>query len=188
MTRPYYLLCFLALAGCKKPEIHSYIAPKDSTLDAVAPSQAADPLPQVTWQKLPAGWTQTAPRQMSVATFTVEDNHGEASVSITPLPNLAGREEAIVNMWREQVQLGPLSPEEMAKALEPAEVAGGDGRIFEISGSAEGKPKRTIAAMLHRGDRSWFFKLNGDDAAVTEHRPEFIEFVKGVYEHVLLES
>lgn len=180
MIRPYYLLCFLALAGCKKPEIQSYIAPKDKTLDSVAPSPTAEPMPQVAWEKLPNGWTQTQARQMSVATFTVEDNHGEAAVTISPLPNLAGREDAIVNMWREQVQLGPLTPEEMAKALEPAEVAGGEGRVFEISGSADGKPRRTVAAMLHRGDRSWFFKLSGDDTVVSAHRTEFLAFVKTV--------
>jgi hypothetical protein len=179
MIRSLFLLTLLALAGCKKPEIHSYIAPKDSTLDAVAPMPAAEAMPQLSW-KLPAGWEQVPTKQMSVASFAINDANGGASVAITPLPNLAGREEALVNMWREQVQLGPLSPDEMAQALQPAEVAGGEGRVFEIVGSADGKPTRTIAAMLHRGDRSWFFKLSGDDAAVVARKAEFLEFVKGV--------
>src|SRR5207253_1829559 len=135
-------------------EIHSYLAPRDETLDAAAPAPGAEALPQLSW-KLPAGWTQTPGGQMSVASFAIDDANGGATANITPLPNLAGREEALVNMWREQVQLGPLSGEEMERALVPAEVAGGEGKVFEIDGTRDGKPTRTVAAMLHRGSRSW---------------------------------
>jgi len=174
------LLLFAGLfAGCRKPEIRSYIAPKDETLEAAAPAPAQEALPKLSW-KLPAGWTQTQAGQMSIATFAIDDAGGGATVNITPLPNLAGKEEMIVNMWREQVQLGPLSPEEMAQALRPAEVAGGEGKVFEIDGTRDGKPSRTVAAMLHRGNRSWFFKLSGDDTAVGARKAEFLEFVKGV--------
>ncbi len=180
MPRPLLLLLLAALlSGCRKPEIHSYVAPKDGTLDAAAPAPGAEALPQISW-KLPAGWTQTQAGQMSVASFAIDDAAGGATVNITPLPNLTGREEAIVNMWREQVQLGPLTPEQMAEALQPAEVAGGEGKVFEINGTREGKPSRTVAAMLHRGDGSWFFKLTGDDGAVGARKAEFLEFVKGV--------
>lgn len=180
MIRPIFLLLLAALfAGCRKPEIRSYIAPKDETLDTTAPAPAAEQMPRLSW-KLPAGWTQTQGGQMSVASFAIDDPNGGASVNITPLPNLSGREEALVNMWREQVQLGPLSPDEMQQALQPAEVAGGEGRVFEINGTREGKPSRTVAAMIHRGDRSWFFKLSGDDGAVGARKAEFLEFVKGV--------
>ncbi|MEQ1861575.1 MAG: hypothetical protein ABMA13_16760 [Chthoniobacteraceae bacterium] len=179
MTRLLFLLVVLALTGCRKPAIHSYVAPRESALDAAVPEPAAEPLPQLAW-KLPPGWTQTPAGQMNAASFAIDDASGGATVAITPLPNLAGREDALVNMWREQVQLGPLSPEEMAKVLQPAEVAGGQGHVFEINGSRDGKPARTVAAMLHRGSRSWFFKLAGDDAAVMARKAEFIEFVKTV--------
>lgn len=182
MPKSFRFLAFIVLAGllagCRKPAIHSYIAPKDDVLDA-APAPGEDPLPQLSW-KLPAGWTQTQSGQMSLASFAIDDAAGGASVNITPLPNLSGREEAIVNMWREQVQLGPLTPEQMADALQPAEVAGAQGRFFEINGTRDGKPSRTVAAMLHRGDRSWFFKLSGDDGAVGARKAEFLEFVKTV--------
>lgn len=172
------LAAVFAVAGCRKPAIHSYLAPKDATLDTTA-APAQDPLPQLSW-KLPAGWTQTPSGQMSLASFAIDDASGGANVQITPLPNLSGREEAIVNMWREQVQLGPLTTEQMAEVLQSAEVAGGQGQVFEINGTRDGKPSRTVAAMLHRGDRSWFFKLAGDDAAVGARKAEFLEFVKGV--------
>lgn len=179
---PRYLLLAAGLAlvtGCRKPEIHSYVAPRDATLDNLAPAPGSEPLPQLSWS-LPPGWEETKGGQMSVASFAIDDPNGGASVAITPMPNLAGREDAIVNMWREQVQLGPLSPEEMAKALEPVPVADSEGRIFEIAGTREGKPIRTIAAMLHRGPQSWFFKMSGDDAVATAHKAQFVEFLKSL--------
>jgi hypothetical protein len=171
-------LAAVGLAGCKKPTVQVYLAPRDtppSTADA--PSQA--PLPELTWS-LPAGWKETGPGQMSLASFAIEDATGKASMNVTPLPNLEGREEAVVNMSREQVELGPLSAEEVAKALEPTEIAGGKGFSFEFKGTRGGKPARTLTAVQHRGDRSWFFKLSGDDATVSAQKPAFVEFLKSI--------
>ncbi len=180
MIRPSRLLFLaLALTGCQKPEIHSYLAPKDVSLESTPAMPAQEAMPKLAWT-LPAGWKESAGGQMSVANFRAGEGEDAPSVSITPLPNLSGQEEAIVNMWREQVKLGPLSPEEVSKALQPASVAGGEGKVFELLGERDGNPYRTIAAMLHRGSRSWFFKMNGADAAVTAQKPAFLDFVKSV--------
>jgi hypothetical protein len=178
------LIGFAALAavsGCEKRGIRSYIAPKDRPLDAAPPAVAAQEpeRPQLTWT-LPPGWAQAQAGQMSLASFAVADAQGGANITITPLPNLAGREEAVINMWREQVELGPLPPEEVAKALTPTPVAGAQGQTFEIAGSRGGKPTRTVTAILHRGAESWFFKMSGDDATVVAQKPPFFEFVKSI--------
>jgi hypothetical protein len=173
-------LAAFTLAGCRKPTVQVYLAPRDTpppAADEGAPAQA--PLPDLTWT-LPQGWKDTGPGQMSLASFAVEDAGGTASMNITPLPNLEGREEAVVNMWREAVELGPLSAEEVAKALEPIEIAGGKGLTYEIKGTRGGKPARTLTAVQHRGDRSWFFKLSGDDFTVAAQKPAFVEFLKSL--------
>jgi hypothetical protein len=69
----------------------------------------------------------------------------------------------------------------MGKALEPVDVAGEKGSMFEILGSRNKKPFRIITAMLNRGSQSWFFKLSGDDAAASGQREAFKEFVKSVH-------
>jgi hypothetical protein len=164
------------LGGCKKPQIQVYVAPRDP--ERKAPSApVADALPELTWT-LPAGWKQTAPGQMSLASFAAGES---ATVNITPLPNLKGREEAVVNMWREQVGLGPLPQEELEKVLQPAEIAGEQGQAFEINGtSLDGKPSRTITGILHRDSKSWFFKLSGEDTAVAAQKAAFFEFLKSI--------
>jgi hypothetical protein len=170
-------LATVALSGCKKPIVQVYLAPRDAPPEATAPAQ--EPMPELTWT-LPQGWKETGPGRMSLASFSIEDANGTATMNVTPLPNLEGREEAVVNMWREKLELGPLSSDEVAKALEPTEIAGSKGFTFEIKGTPSGKPARTLTAFQHRGDRSWFFKLDGDDATVAAQKPAFLAFLKSL--------
>jgi len=118
---------------------------------------------------------------MSVAGFTIKNETGHATVSITPLPSLAGKEALIVNMWREQVGAAPLDPAEALKSLTEVEVAGGKGQLFEISGKGDGKPMQIVTAMAQSPDASWFYKLSGDEAVVQAQKPAFLEFLKSVH-------
>lgn len=174
------LLLLLSISGCKRAQIRVYTAPRDIAVP-VAPDAAPEPsAPQVTWT-LPANWKETTPGQMSLASFAVSDAAGQATVNITPLPNLAGREDAVVNMWREQVGLGPVAQEEVAKVFQPAEIAGAQGQTFEIGGTKDGQKVKTLVGTLHRGDKSWFFKMSGDEAVVDAQRTNFLAFLKSVH-------
>ena len=184
------------LGACQRQEITVYTAPKDSVLEAEAPptpdahadggqmpsntppAPRAD-LPKLGWI-LPPGWASTGPGQMSAATFAIKSNAGKAGVSVTPLPNIAGQEAMIVNMWRQQAGVPDLKPEEAEAALTPVAMAGGTGKYFEITSNKDGKTGRIITAMLTRGDKTWFFKLAGDDAVVAEQKPVFLEFIKTI--------
>jgi len=138
--------------------------------------------PQVSWT-LPKGWKEAGTGQMSVAVFNIQDAGGhEAQVTITPLARLGGRDAEIVNMWREQVGLEPLSREEAAKQFEAVDVGGESGHLFQIEGRPDGSsgPARIVTAMVHRPDASWFYKLAGDAALVEAQKPVFIEFLKSI--------
>jgi len=179
---PALLPILLLLGGCGREEIRVYTAPKDppapSTAMRVRPRTMSLPTPE--W-RLPAGWRELGPGQMSVASFDVGGNSGqEAQVSITPLPLMAGRESLIVNMWREQLGQEPLSEEEAMKQFQAVEIGGEPGSIFEITGQHFSRPQRTITAMAHRSDASWFFKLSGDAAIVEAQKPVFLEFLKTI--------
>lgn len=191
---PAIIAAALAMPGCNRERITVYAAPKDvpkAPADAAADPHAGhdhaatdDPHapagakgPQVAW-KIPAGWKETAPSSVNFASFIIEGGEGEATVNISQLPNLRGREALVVNMWREQVAQSPLSDEEAAKALVPTTVAGQDGLSFEVAGTNSGGPVRIVTAVLHRPEASWFFKLAGADAKVSAHKLEFFEFVK----------
>ncbi len=196
------LAAVLVLGGCGREKVRVYTAPKDQAVETSALSEpgtgtagrapgeaTGDEVPEkrlperarpvVKWT-LPAGWVETAGGQMSVAQFAVKTADGEATVNVTPLPNLKGKEAMIVNMWREQVGQKPMGEGELAGALVPVPVAEGDGQLFEIAGTREGAATRIVTAMLHRVDGSWFFKLSGSEAAVAAQKPVFLEFLKTV--------
>ncbi len=174
-------------AGCRKPEIRSYIAPKDPPpAEEHYPGDGHDhgppevrPRPKVTWT-LPGGWQETASNEVSVATFTVKTDAGEGAVTITPLPNLQGQEALVVNMYRQQAGLQPIEQSAVGDLLKPVEVAGGQGQLLEIDGNSGGKPVRILTAIAHRDGQSWFYRIAGDAALVDAQRPTFLDFLKTV--------
>ena len=177
----------MGMSGCKKPQIRVYLAPKETHVEPVAaaaptPEQSAPPQakPKLAYT-LPPGWTEAAGNSVSLAAFAIKDGAKEAGVNITPLPNLAGRESMVVNMWREQAGLAPIEDAELAKTLEPVEIGGKKGQMFEVLGAREGgAPLRIVTAFYHENGASWFFKLAGDEGLVSAQKPAFVEFLKTV--------
>lgn len=183
----------LLLTSCRKPEIRAYLAPKDPPPAQTAAADGHDHSghdhsghdhsghnhPKLTWN-LPAGWQETPHNDVSVATFAVRNDAGEASVTITPLPDLKGREELVVNMYRQQAGLAPLEAGELGKVLQPVEVAGGSGQLLELDGKSGDKPVRILTAIEHRGGKSWFYRIAGDAALVSAQKTAFLEFLKSV--------
>ena len=181
----------LFVSGCQRERIRVYVVAPDAprnhdhehdhadTAKTGATAEKPDE-PQIAWQ-LPEGWRETEASSVNFANFVVPSaTGGEATASIAQLPNLQGREPFVVNMWREQVGLGPVPEDEAAKAFAPTIVAGSGGLTFEVSGTREGKPIRIVTALLHRPEGSWFFKLSGDEATVLAHKAEFLNFAKTI--------
>ena len=147
------------------------------------PHAAMQPaMPKLSWDKLPAGWTEAGSGQMSVASFVIAGDGGsKATVAITPLGGLAGKETVIVNMWRQQVGQTELSDDEVTKQFLPVEIAGAAGKMFDVTGKAEGgAAMRIVTAMQHRDGTSWFFKLQGSDALVQAQKEAFVAFLKTI--------
>ncbi len=180
------------LTSCRKPEIRVYLAPRDATPapaeqtagtpDTPAPAKQAErPKPAITYT-LPAGWQEAPPGQVSIAAFVIKDDGAEANINVTPLPDLRGRESLVVNMYREQTGQPPIEQGDLAKTLQPIDVAGGEGQLLETVGAnKEKKQIRLIAVIAHRDGRSWFYRISGDDAFVAAQKPTFLDFLKSVH-------
>jgi hypothetical protein len=177
-----------SLAGCGREQISVYTAPKDAPPSAVAetdpqaaPADAiARPRPEVGW-KLPPGWTETGPDAVSLQSFSVPGPNGQvARISLTQLGNLSGMNAMLVNMWRQQAELQPLSDDDALKSIQPMQFGAEQGSYFEVLGSNKGVPYQILTAFLHRPDGSWFCKISGDPALVTAQKPVFIEFLKTI--------
>ncbi len=181
----------MSFSGCKRPQVHVYFAPRDEAGPG-APAAAAEaqdearetvrsgPKPELLYA-LPTGWTKAEANSVSLAAFAIKSGSAEANVNVTPLPNLAGREAMVVNMWREQAGLAPIEKDELEKTLEPVDIGGKKGQMFEVLGAKEGgAPLRIVTAFYHENGASWFFKMSGDEALVTAQKPAFVDFLKSI--------
>jgi hypothetical protein len=182
-------LAAFALASCGRDDVKVYHVAKD---DSAAPSQnqIAAPeqtstmqpqQPQLQWT-LPSGWREIAPSQMRVASFSVTGSSGEtADVGVIPLPT-GGDELALVNMWRDQMQLPALTNQ--TTDTEVISVGNDSAKLFDIASDAlliDGKFRaRILVAMLTRGETSWFFKMTGEDSFVAAQKQNFLQFLKSV--------
>ena len=55
---------------------------------------------------------------------------------------------------------------------------GGKAVMADLTGAGPGAGKQMLVAIVSRPDRTWFYKLMGDAALVTQERETFLKFVK----------
>ncbi len=194
-TPPFLIALALvaALTGCDRKTARVYDAPKDRPFvpkpegehfegdghdhGAKPAARAEEKIwrPALTWT-LPAGWKDVGPDAANVGRFAA----GDASVAITALTSMEGKETILVNMWRQVRGEEPLEEADAVKLLKDVPIAGGPGRMFEFAATKSEKAGRFVVAFTHRKEGSLFFKIQGPEAAVTEQKPAFFEFLKSV--------
>lgn len=187
-----FALALLFAGGCKREEIQVYRVPKDTPAQETQAAPQASPHDQQQpaqshpqWT-VPAGWEVRTPSSaMQLASFAINGKDGQtAMVSVTPLPTIAGHELELINMWRSQVQLAPISKEDAPKQTEPVSIGNEQGLLYDMVSEKPlggGQPLlRITVAMLARGETSWFFKLTGADSVAREQKPAFLQFLKSI--------
>ena len=189
MNRTWPLLLIAAtLAGCGRDNVKVYRLSNDDSSSAAPPpnATAAAPdqsennaaQPQLQWT-LPAGWTQVAPGEMSIASFKVSGPNGaEADVSVVPLPGMAGGDTANVNRWRGQMGLGAATADELQKMAEAVQVGDQSATLYDLVGSDNAK--RILGVIQQRSGTTWFFKMTGDANLVKQQKPQFTAFLKSL--------
>ncbi len=189
-TRWALCFCVAFLAGCGRNDIQVYRVAKEQpsqTRPGMPPghpdTEAAGSrgVPRLKYS-LPAGWEESAPGDMRVASFRVIANGKQADIGVVPLPGLMGRDLETVNRWRSTVGLEAVKEEDLPKLAETVEIAGLPGRLYDQAGEnpGSGEKSRILAAILRRDGVAWFFKMSGDDEVVKQQKPAFVSFLKGL--------
>jgi hypothetical protein len=186
-TAIFLLALTIFFSGCKRDKIKVYHIEKESSSvpqnnfsSSAENSANENSQPQLKFI-LPDGWQEIAPSQMRVASFAVTNANGQiADVGVIPLPT--GEDElALVNMWREQMQLSALTND---NAVETVSVGNSSAKLFEIASAQpliDGKFRaRILVAELPRGATNWFFKMTGEDSFVAAQKNNFLNFLKSV--------
>jgi hypothetical protein len=202
--RPLFLLSASLLAfGCKPaPQVARYEVKSDAA-PAPAPAAPAAPVaaqpapspavaaPMVApasmkaeaagfdapkWAKLPAGWSVGPENSMRKATWIVAGPNGsKAEIAVTVFPGSVGGLTANVNRWRGQIGLPSASSDEIAASAQTIKVGGLDSQRFVMT-SDDGK-KSVDAVMTSKDGATWFFKMNGETAAVEANAATFGAFL-----------
>jgi len=101
-----------------------------------------------------------------------------------PLSDMAGVHLQIINMWRGQVKLPPLTEADLAKEGQEVPIGAEKGKFMDMAGTEPvlaGKLRaRILMTVLAKAGTTWFFKLAGEEALVAKQKPAFLEFLKGV--------
>src|SRR5437867_5475235 len=176
-------VCFVA--GCKREHISVYTVPKERDVEVAETATAEEPSPGAPsiHYKTPPGWTEEQPGPMRVAGFSIPDQKGSnISVAVVPLRINASKTQ-VVNIWRGQLGLGPVTEAEVDRDIQKVKVAGAEAELFDLvsdKGAAENNKGRVVVAMLPHGGSTWFFKMSGEDESVRAQKPAFLEFLKSV--------
>ena len=203
--RPLLLLSVSLIAfGCKPaPQVTRYevkseaaSAPTTTATAPAAPAAAPTPSPAVAapmvapasmkaeaaafdapkWGKLPAGWSVGPDNAMRKATWIVSGPNGsKAEIAVTVFPGTVGGLTANVNRWRGQIGLPPAGSDEIAASAKAVKVGGLDSQRF-VMVSADGQ-KSVDAVMTSKDGATWFFKMNGETAAVEANGAAFVAFL-----------
>jgi hypothetical protein len=200
--RPLFLLSISLLTfGCKPaPQVARYevkaeaapaAAPATSPVAAQPAPSPAVAVPMVApasmkaeaagfdapkWAKLPAGWSVGPENSMRKATWIVSGPNGsKAEIAVTVFPGSVGGLTANVNRWRGQIGLPPASPDEIVASALSVKVGSLESQRFVMT-STDGK-KSVDAVMTSKDGATWFFKMNGETAAVEVNAPAFVAFL-----------
>ena len=182
--------CAIPFTACKERTIAVYSVPRerdktekpDDSAPPVPTAEDPDVLPSLKWT-LPVGWKDLGPDAAggsvrAVGRFTVDGT--DAIINITPLGSFTATEPVLVNLWRSVFGLEALADEEATEALTEIPVAGGTGKIFDLTGDQRGKKARIVTAMFNYGGQRWFFKLQGSPEAVEPQVAAFKQFLATV--------
>jgi hypothetical protein len=177
----------LTLCSCNNDKIEVYKIPKEginvamqSGTGSLAPEHPAEN--PAKWTQ-PDGWSPQPLSEMRLASFKVNGaNASSADVSVTAFSGEAGGLGPNVNRWRGQLQLPPLTDDELSTAIQRIEVDNVPTYLVDFqTADQDPKPSRILGAVMQTSDRTWFVKMTGPPDLLEIQRQKFLDFVRSFH-------
>ena len=181
----------LALCACKDNSVQSYTIPKSTdtgskgTLALAESSGTKSKMqalpgmgaftqssPDIAYNK-PDSWTEIAPTSIRKANFIVDNESGEAEVSVTVFPGDVGGLLANINRWRNQIGLDPLEAVSLGESLENTVIAQHPAYFTKH----EGNTQSILAGILPFHGSTWFIKMQGSILCIDGEEANFRAFL-----------
>lgn len=129
----------------------------------------------------PKGWTELPASGLRTAAFDIIDGPHKAVVTVIELGPNAKDAMANINRWRNEVDLPPITAEELKENIVPAQVGGYPALLVEMIGKPDADPQKTILGLMALVEgKPWFFKLLGDSELAAKQKDRFLEFAEAV--------
>jgi hypothetical protein len=187
----------LLMIGCGgESEIKTYrVAKEDSHTHAVSASATAAGAMSQQRPNIPhihgdaaQGWEEMQPEKMRVASYRIAGDNGKsAELAVIPLPGVGKIELRSVNMWREELQLEPLTSEQLKEQTEAVQVGDAKGLMVDLTGQRFGQtndsPLGILGAIAERGGITWFIKMAGDREVVSGQKNNFVSYLRSLEFH-----
>src|ERR1051326_7307710 len=132
------------------------------------------------WQ-VPQGWKETPGGPFLVSKFMITGaDNAQAAVNVSVSNGDGGGLAGNVNRWRGQLGLSPLAEADLKQLVTAVDTAGGKAMLVDMSGNdaRTSQKARLIGAIVPQGNRTWFYKLMGNDQVVANEKEAFSTFVK----------
>ena len=133
---------------------------------------------------VPDGWRrQPGQREMRVATFEADAGGRSVEIAVSAFPDRAGGLLANVNRWRGQINLDPISQQDLAGALVPFSNQGVRGHTLDFAGlapdSGDRSPERILGAIIDDGvGMTWFVKAKDEPSVLEPLKGEIDQFAR----------
>jgi len=176
---------FLKSLSFSTTTVRTDLPPSHPPIDTAAlpqspPGSSASEEGKPKWQ-VPPGWKETSGGQFLIAKFLVPGpDNARAAVNVSMSAGDGGGLAANVNRWRGQLGLQPLAQTELEKQVQPLELASGKAMLVDMSGTdaRTGQQSHVLGAIVPQANRTWFYKLMGDERTVAQQKEAFIKFVQ----------
>lgn len=122
---------------------------------------------------VPVEWKEGTPGAFHQAVFNVMEGDKTVEISIS---SARGTIADNIDRWRNQVGLGPASPDERQQTPRPIDIDGANGAYVDLAGATEA----ILGVIVPRGGTNWFFKLRGDKDLAAREKERFDAFVQSV--------
>ncbi len=171
-------------AGCRKPEVRIYDAPKDSSAgqrpiaQTAMQSQGSNP---IAWSPAPH-WKELPPTQFRKGNYAYTDDSGTAEITVSSFPGDTGGILANANRWLRQAALPEIDQEQLSQVVTEVNLSD-EVTAFILDLKADDgteTSKRIYAAIVPYQGQSWFFKMSGPFKTVQSQIPSFSAFLRGI--------
>lgn len=154
----------------------------NAAAQGISPPSA--PRGDVTWV-VPKGWLEKPGSGFRYATFVVPGvGSMTGDLSVTVLEGEAGGLLSNVNRWRGQLGLSDLTDAQLPEASKNIRPGGRAMTLINfvsLDNLIDGKDKkRLLAAVYSSGEKTWFFKLIGENRLVQSAEKDLLKFLESL--------